>query len=300
MAVLGTALALATLLPVPRVGAQTKQAVIPFEFRRGHLMIAASVGGTNQVWMMLDTGFSITTIDSEVARRLNLRPGGRTTIAGIAGQEEAVIYEGIVFHLGGASYAPRRVAALPSHHKERERKMEGILGAGFFRRFVVEIDPRAQTLRLHRPADYHYAGPGEVLPIRFQDSTPVIDADILLPGHPPIRGRFEIDTGCDGGLCLGHEFVAANQLLQAGGVTEEGGRTGVGGDARTRVGSVPQLRLGRLVVEKPEANFFLQGSPVEPGHAGHIGIEMLRQFRTILDYSRRQLILESYAAGGAG
>ena len=73
------------------------------------------------------------------------------------------------------------------------------------------------------------------------------------------------------------------------------GRIGVGGDAQTKVGSVPQLQLGRLTVDKPEANYFLKGSPVERHLAGHIGMEVLRQFRIIFDYSRQRMILEPYS-----
>ena len=257
------------------------------------MIVPARVNGSNSVWLMLDTGFSISTIDPRLAEALKLRRIGHTTIAGIAGEEQADVFEGVVFDFAGASYLPRRVAALPSEKKKRSRRMEGILGAGFFRRFVVEIDPKAKVIRLHNPKDYKYSGPGEILRFQFRNSTPVIDAIINIPGRPSIRGRFEIDTGCDGGLCLGHDFVESNKLLPAAGRVQGGGRAGVGGDAETKVGSVPELQLGRLTVKKPEANFFLQGSPVEGNLAGHIGIGVLRQFRMVFDYSRQQLILES-------
>ena len=85
-----------------------------------------------------------------------------------------------------------------------------------------------------------------------------------------------------------------NNLLQAAGRVQDGERTGVGGDAETKVGSVPQVKLGRLTVDKPEVNFFLKGSPVDRHLAGHIGVEVLRHFKIIFDYSRRQIILEPY------
>jgi hypothetical protein len=67
----------------------------------------------------------------------------------------------------------------------------------------------------------------------------------------------------------------------------------VGGGAGSRIGRLESLQFGRLRVERPEANFFQQGSPAAEGLAGHIGIEALRNFRAIIDYSRRRLILES-------
>ena len=105
-------------------------------------------------------------------------------------------------------------------------------------------------------------------------------------------GRFEIDTGCDGGLCLGSDFVEANRLLESTGKTDSSGRRGLGGGARTRIGHVPKFRLGSQVIERPLTNFFLEGSPVDDGLAGHVGMEVLRRFRVIFDYSRERMILE--------
>src|ERR1043166_5567582 len=275
---------------------EPQSATLPLEFNRGHFKVQALANGWNSVLLMLDTGFSISMIDPRLADLLKLRPAGKTTINGIAGQEQADVFEGLTLDFAGLPYTPLRVVVLPSDRKKRGRRLEGILGAGFFRRFIVEIDPQRKTVLLRAPKDYQYSGHGEVLAINLRSSTPVVEASIIIPGREPVRGSFEIDTGCDGGLCLGHDFVEKNNLLQAAGRVQDGERTGVGGDAETKVGSVPQVKLGRLTVDKPEANFFLKGSPVDRHLAGHIGIEVLRQFKIIFDYSRRQMILEPYSS----
>jgi hypothetical protein len=167
-----------------------------------------------------------------------------------------------------------------------------VLGYGFFRRFVVEINPGNGTVRLHDPPGFRYSGSGEIIPFALRKSVPVAEASIVLPGRPPVVGRFEIDTGCDSGLCLGHDFVEANRLLPPDVRTRGEAREGVGGEAMTRAGQVPQFRLGNQTVEHPSVNFFLQGSPADPGLAGHIGIQVLRQFNVTFDYAGRRLILE--------
>jgi predicted aspartyl protease len=268
--------------------------VVPFEFRRERIMVPARVNGSEPLSFMLDTGFSITTLHPDVVQQLNLRRAGHLTIVGIAGEEEAEVFEGARFDLGGATYSPRRVAAVPSDNKRSSRKRSGVLGAGFFKRFVVEIDPKAKTLTLHEPKSFRYTGPGESIPFKFKKETPIVEATINIPGREAVPGRFEIDTGCDGGLCLGHDFVEAHHLLESAGQTEGSVRQGLGGAVRTTLGHVPQLQLGRLTIDKPQANFFLQGSPVDRGLAGHIGLEILRQFKFILDYSRQQMVLEPY------
>ncbi len=281
---------------VAPVLAQTN-AVIPFEFKRGQIVLPARVNDAGPFSLMLDTGYSLTMLHPEVSETLQLRRVGQVTIVGIAGEEMAGTFEGAAFDLGGASYSPRRVASLPSEARSRNRKRDGILGSGFFRRFVVVIDPKAKTVTLHEPKAFNYSGAGEVLPLKFRRDTPVVEAAINRPGEPPVRGRFEIDTGCDGGLCLGRDFVATNKL--AAPTAPGAGRSGVGGGVSTRTGQVHQLQLGGLTVERPDANFFEEGSPVDRDLAGHIGMDVLRQFKVVFDYSRQQMILEPLRGTGA-
>jgi hypothetical protein len=271
-----------------------KIVTLPFEFSRGHIVIRARINESEPLYFMLDSGYSMPMIRPDLAESLKLKQTGKVTIVGIAGDERADVFEGATFDLAGATYSPRRVGALPSANKSRSRKRDGVLGYGFFRRFVVEIDHQAKTIKLHDPASYTYTGEGERIPLRFRNTAPIVTAEIKRPGRAPISGQFEIDTGCDGGLCLGQKFVEANQLRETADVTEDSVRKGVGGDTRTVTGSVPQFQLGQIIIEKPQADFFLDGSPVDDGLAGHIGIEILRRFKVIFDYSRKQLFLESY------
>jgi len=223
---------------------------------------------------------------------LGLRRTGRMTIVGIAGEEPADVFEGPLFGLGGFSWQPRRVAAFGEGGRTRRR--DGILGSGFFRRFVVEIDPGRQQISLHEPSVYRYAGRGQVLPIRFSGDTPVVETKVRLPNGSEVAAAFEVDTGCDGVLCLGKHFVAAHQLAPTNALSPgEGVRAGVGGGVRTRRSHLPRIQLGELFVERPAADLFLEGSPVDPPLAGHIGWEFLRPFHIIFDYSRRQMILEA-------
>jgi predicted aspartyl protease len=276
--------------------AQTNQPValaeVPLKSRNGDLMVETRINGSEPLLFKLDSGFGVTTIHPNRVESLNLEPVGHMTIIGIAGEEQADTYAKAVFDFGGASYAPRRIASLPSEARRRWRKRDGILGEGFFRRFVVEIDVAKQRLRLFEPKTFDYQGLGEILPISFKKDTPIIDATITPPGHAAIQGRFEIDTGCDGELCIGHEFVAANHLLDYGNAGQNDTRRGVGGGAEIRVGSLSELRMGKLTVKDPIANFFLEGSPAGEGQAGHIGLGVLERYKMIFDYSRHQLILE--------
>jgi len=264
-----------------------KSTTVPIENRRGHVLVPV-LAGTNTFSFLLDTGYGVTMLRRDHAEALQLRRAGRITIVGIAGEEPADMFEAPTFQIGTMEWKTRRLAAMPIE-QGRSRRRDGILGSSFFRSFVVEIDPAAKKLTLHEPTDYTYKGTGEVLPIHFKGSTPIVDAVVVLTNGAAVNAEFEIDTGCTGGLCVGKPFVEAHQLVPTG---RESERRGVGGGARTRSGHIPKLKLGKLTIENPSADFFLEGSPVDPPIAGHIGADVLREFKAIFDYSRKQVILE--------
>jgi predicted aspartyl protease len=286
----------ATYLALISAAAQTNQPIalaeVPLKSPNGDLLVEARINGSEPLLFKIDTGFGITTINPNRVESLHLERVGQMTIIGIAGEEQADTYAKAVFDFGGATYSPRRVASLPSDARRRWRKRDGILGEGFFRRFVVELDVAKQRLRLYEPKTFEYHGSGEIIPISFKRDTPIIDATITPEGKGAIAGRFEIDTGCDGELCLGHEFVAANHLLEESDAGQNETRRGVGGGAQIRTGILSELRIGKLIVKKPTANFFLEGSPAGDGQAGHIGLGVLERYKMIFDYSRLRLILE--------
>src|SRR5258705_8007903 len=264
--------AMTRLLPAAEPGSArpTNSVTIPLEFHRGHMMIRARANDAEPLLFMLDSGFAITMISPEQAAALSLKRVGKISIVGVAGEEPAETFEGLNIDFGsGLTYSPRRVASLASHSRRYLRR-DGVLGAGFYRQFVLEVDHSAKSLVLHDPRSFEYSGSGEIVPLTFRKSTPVVRASILFSNQPPVSGEFEIDTGCDGGLCLGHDFVQENALEEKVGSGDRSSRQGVGGGTRTRVVRLPKLQLGKLIVERPTANFFEQGSPADDGLAGHI------------------------------
>jgi len=254
-------------------------------------MVPARVNGSNSLSLLLDTGYNMTMLHPEHVETFGLRRTGRITVVGIAGEAPAGVFEGPTFDFSGTMWKPRRVAALSADDPSRSRRRDGILGSGFFRRFVVEIDSARNTIALHEPRAYQYSGNGEALPITFKGSTPIVETTVRLANSAEVKAQFEIDTGCDGALCIGKHFIDAHQLAPPG-KTEVEERRGTGGSTRVRDGHLPQISLGKFVVNKPVASFFLEGSPADAPLAGHIGWQLLKDFKVIFDYSRKQLFLE--------
>jgi hypothetical protein len=291
------ALALGWLLAPPELrAAETANLVeMKVKLHHGRVILPARVNQSTQALsFLLDTACTICTLHPDLMDELGLPPSGHVRINGIAGEERAPTYKGVVFKMGEVSYSPFRVASVPSERSESRRR-DGVLGSGFFRRFVVEIDAKAKSVRLYSPTNFTYTGPGETLSFSFRDEIPVVKAAICLPDKSWVEGDFEIDTGCDSGLCLGETFVKRHKFLDEAEV-KSSEKFGVGGSVETKSGSVPVFRLGKLETAKPQTDFFVHGSPVDEPLAGHIGMGVLRQFKTIFDYSRKRVILEPQKA----
>jgi len=265
-------------------------ATLPISLSHDRVIVPVSLNDSNDLSFMLDTGFSMTMIHPQLAESLKLRRTGNITIIGIAGEVMAPTFGNALFDIGGVKYQPRRVAAFGFENSRRQR--DGILGSGVFRQFVVEIDFRRKQLALYSPSNFTYRGGGVVIPFRFHGTTPIISATIQGTNGAAIRGEFEVDSGCDSGLCLGYEFVRANKLLDET-KTRAGEKFGVGGGAQTRSGHLHELQIGTLKIDRPQTDFFLEGSPVHGELAGHIGAEVLKRFKVIFDYSRKDMILET-------
>lgn len=264
----------------------TNPIIVEVTMRQGRVVVPVCINGSDPLSFLLDTGYSMTMLRSDHAAKLALKRIGEVTIAGIAGDTTADVFAGATLSLGAASFTPRRIAAL-----EGRRNRDGILGSDLFKRFVVVIDPKGKTIKLHDPKEFAFPADGEIVPMRFRTTTPIIHATLRVGEAAPIEAEFEVDTGCDGGLCLGSEFVAAHKLVELSGKTESSFRRGVGGAASTQTGQLESLQLGNFVVKKPGANFFAEGSPAGRGLAGHIGMEVLCQFEVTFDYSRNKLLL---------
>src|SRR5437868_5703381 len=82
--------------------------------RGGRVLVPLRINASDPLSFLLDTGYSMTMLRADIAAKLELKRVGGVTIAGIAGDERADVFEGVTLELGGAAYSPRRVAALPA------------------------------------------------------------------------------------------------------------------------------------------------------------------------------------------
>jgi len=265
-------------------------ATVPAKLHHNRILLSAKVNDSGQHTFLIDSAATIPTIHPALMDKLKLEPSGRVRINGIAGVERAPTYRNVTFQLGKATYKPRRVASIPSE-RDHSRRRDGVIGSGFFETFVVEIRPKEKIVKLHSPTAFEYRGKGEIVPFRLREEIPVVDGVIELKDGATLKGEFEVDTGCDSGICLGEHFVKEYSLLEKLS-SKASEKFGVGGSVDTADVKIPRFRLGEKEFKDAQSDLFLDGSPVDKPLAGHIGMGVLGRTVVIFDYSRKRIILE--------
>jgi hypothetical protein len=281
---------------------ETSFTPIPFQLANSLIYIQASLNGSRPLWMMLDTGSSVTVFDESVSMMLGIPLAGEGKAYGPGqGPSEKLSYsKHATLRFAGAELGDQTVATLPLEWFSCEvgRGTDGFLGSNVFRNYVVEIDYSNQVLRLHDPAGYSYSGSGQRLPLHFVwNDIPTVRAEVVTRDGMAIEGTFLVDSGATTAIWLTRAFSDAHpEFLSAQETIEEPSVIAVGGEVNARLGHVSAIRLGGFVVPMPLTQFSQNTSGIfaTPDLAGTIGAQMLRRFRVIFDYPHGEMILEPY------
>ena len=271
---------------------------IPFQLFGNLVYVPVRVNNSAPLWFILDSGVDSYVIDDRRARALGLKLEGEDNASGVGENVVKISFaRNVSFSLGDVEFPKRNLIAYPFANLERRagHAIDGVLGAGVFKRFVVEINYATQTVTLHDPKTYDYDGQGESLPITVEGELPFIRAKIVLPGRDPIECKLLIDTGGNPVLGLNRPFVDEHKLLDSVTKTLTTTEVGARGEAKGRLGRIKTLQLGRFVIENPTTGFSESktGALAVTSNNGLIGGALLRRFKLILDYSRKRAILES-------
>jgi len=253
---------------------------IPFTFRAGMIWLKLEVAGQSApLNFLLDSGAGKSVVHLGTARRLGIKLGASETVQGVQGR--CVAYRvGRFAATVAAVPVPREILALDLGAVSAGcgARVDGLLGADFFRTRVVQIDFRAQKIRLLSRAEFDSCG-GQILPLARRNDAFCIRVGV--DRHAPQWMRF--DTGYSGAL----EWVAGSQ--KARGFMG----TSVAVAAASRGHIQTEVLLGAERVSPVRTGVHAQ--PIFPGEAGLVGNELLSQFQVTVDAERSRLLLRRVA-----
>jgi len=272
---------------------------IPFELSNNLILVQARMNDSAPLWFIVDTGASITVLDSQLAKAFRLKPSGRLVETGGAGTATALTFRGNSLELPNIEATNLTVYGLPIDFLSAPlaRKISGVLGNDILKQLVVEVDYASQVINLYEPESYQYSGSGEVVPLTLEGDLPFASARVALVGRPAIRGKFELDSGSTGAVLFNTPFVDRNKLLDSISRKSQIRTGGAGGTAQAFSGRLKYIRLGSFQLENPVARFSRarRGDNASSRYDGLIGGEIFRRFKVVFDFSRRRMILEPNA-----
>jgi hypothetical protein len=271
---------------------------VPFRYDARHVWLQASVNGGPLEDFLVDTGASITVIDSGYAARRGLKVEGRIQVPG-AGQTGGASFARVDSIVvpgtggGGIRLATQNVAVLsidPYMEPFFWRRTAGVLGYDFISRFVMTVDYDHQRLVLEDPAGFQYQGKGQAVKLEMAGNIPV--AEMALDDS--LRGKFRLDVGSGSSIDLHSPFVAEHRLANRGGRSVQVMGGGFGGTFTSDLTRMKTAAIGPFSWDQPlvSLSHATQGGLASRDYAGNIGNQVLERFTVTFDYGRRTVWLE--------
>jgi predicted aspartyl protease len=266
---------------------------LPFDLVDNRIIINVELNGKGPFRFIFDSGAG-EIVSPEAARELGLKIEGTSTGGGVG---EKLVERGAtnvaLVQVGDIQLTNQDFGVISFNDTKYvfgANRIDGIIGYALFKRLVVRIDYEQRSVTFTEPSQFAYKGSGVVVPLNFDAHLPLVNGEL-----DGVSGIFVIDTGARSSLLLYGPFVEKNNLRTKYKASVEGiTGWGIGGPVRSQVVRIGSLKLGAVEVHNLIARLSLQksGGLTNANRAALVGPDVLRQFTTTFDYSRRQLIFE--------
>jgi len=263
---------------------------IPMRFIEGHVYLEVAIGGEPRLWV-LDTGASMSVVDTGFAEELGLEPEGDMKGAG-AGNAVDVSFAALPpFEVPGIRFESQMVAVIDVSELFRRTTdidVVGILGYDFLSRFVTRIDYANETLSFYLPDVFAYEGDGVSLdaPLRHHIFTVPASVD----GEH--SGMWVLDVGASG-ISFHYPYAKEHGIVDLDGVEHVG--FGAGGRLEGKGAEFETIEVGGYVVPDPVIGFPMApvaGAFGATDELGNLGSTLFRHFVLYLDYDEQRVIFE--------
>jgi CubicO group peptidase (beta-lactamase class C family) len=266
---------------------------VPFEVANGWMLIPVSVNGSRPLRYVFDTGASGTIHNNPaIVDSLNLKISGKVQARGAGGGgalSEMSFADNVNFNIGGIELSNGSLALGPAMGPG----FDGVIGRSIFANLVVEIDWEKRIISFYEPAKYKYSGSGTVLPLSFDDGgRPYAMGAVSFADNKLIPVKLVVDTGA--GHTLSLDVGSDPKIKLPDGATKTVLGRGASGEVSGYTGRIKAFEFGGQTFTDMPTTFpdASSGTAGLNGRQGNLGSGILRRFKIIYDYSRKQVIVE--------
>jgi hypothetical protein len=276
----------------------TGPARVPMRYGERHVWLKASIDGGPPEDFIVDTGASVSLLDSAWAAAHGIKAEGKMQAMGAGASGDVGFARLSSIKVAGPDGAGveisgQKIAVLALNRYIAPffwRDAAGVLGYDFISRFVMEIDYDNGALTLHDPKTFTYAGKGTGVPITMSGGIPVVRAKL----NGQYEGEFRIDVGSGSTVDLHGPFVKKHGLRGQMPKTVQIVSGGFGGTFTSHLVRMKRMEIGPFAWTDPLV--ILSGAETgglaSEDYAGNIGNEILDRFTCTLDYEHRTIYLE--------
>lgn len=279
-----------------------KKLDIPFDYVNDFIILNITLNGVFPLKFIFDTGAEHTVITKrEITDLLGITYIRRFTLLGadMSTELHAYLANGLHFSLETVEAGNQTVLVFEEDYFHFEEytgvKIQGILGANFFKGYEVMINYQRKVITLYRPGQFNAEKNGfQVLDLEIYRAKPYVVAHLNIQRDTSIPLKFLLDTGAslsmliytetDPRLKLPDHFIRSNV-----------GR-GLGGFLEGYMGRVHEFTLSDYkltnVVSSFQDTIVYKDSLLLNQRNGIIGNRILSRFTIVIDYWREKLYIK--------
>lgn len=267
--------------------ADEESVTVPLTKRGSHIFVEGTIDGQSLLFA-LDTGAGADVLTPAAVKRLGLKPErGQAGVVGAGGSASlsSMVRMGNL-HIWKATLTDPTAFVIPLPDA---LECDGLLGAPFFKAWVVQIDYANRKLTLIPRSAFRPPTDATAVPIRFNKEIPELEATV-----DGIKGYFKMDTGAGNAVTLFSPFIAENHLRgKYKPALETITGRGVGGLIYGELARVPTFSIGPFAFKGVTADLSQQKTGVfaSADDAGNLGGEIWERFLVTLDYGGNKLYL---------
>ena len=253
----------------------------------GTIIIRAQIDSISDTLnFILDTGCGGMSLDSVTAEEFKI-PTVKTDIevVGIAGTKKLSFAYNHTLKLSGLN-----VDSVQFHINDYDiltcangLKIDGIIGYGFFNRYIVSIDYDENIIEIYDTIHFKYPRNGYYL---HPEITPLPHQEILLTDSVAVVTNLIFDTGAGLFSLLNNKCVNEKGLLMRKRKKYKTQAEGIGGKKQADITIINKIKIGNYTFR--DVPVYLMDDEYNvtgyPSGCGLIGNEILRRFNTVINY----------------